>query len=64
MVIVAVIMTDKTTACASAIPSSPMPLLGNPPFTTTTAAPTKTNPKVPTASATNRRPREGMRNPF
>jgi hypothetical protein len=63
MVIVAVIMTDSTTACAREIPKRPMPLLGKPPFTTTTAAPTNTNPNVPKASATNRRAREGMRVP-
>src|SRR3954453_2822876 len=38
-----------------------MPLLGKPPLTTTTAAPTNTNPKVPRASAVNRRVSEGMR---
>ncbi len=58
---VAVIITESTVAWASAIPISPIPLLGNPPLTTTTAAPTNTNPKVPSASAVNRRVREGMR---
>ena len=64
IVMVAVIMTDSTTAWASAIPMSPIPLLGNPPFTTTTAAPTKTSPNVPSASATNRRASDGMRFPW
>ena len=61
MVMVAVIITESTTAWARAIPISPIPLLGKPPFTTTTAAPTNTNPKVPRASAVNRRVSEGMR---
>src|SRR6185295_2657903 len=61
MVIVAVIITESTTAWARAIPISPIPLLGKPPFTTTTAAPTNTNPKVPKASALNRRVSDGMR---
>src|SRR6185312_12572357 len=61
MVIVALIITDSTTAWARAIPISPIPLLGKPPFTTTTAAPTNTNPKVPRASALNRRVSDGMR---
>src|SRR6188472_3408826 len=61
MVMVALIITESTTAWASAMPISPIPLLGKPPFTTTTAAPTNTNPKVPRASALNRRVSDGMR---
>src|SRR5689334_14938100 len=56
-----VTITDNTTAWASAIPRSPIPLLGKPPFTTTTAAPMNTRAKVPSASAATRRGREGMR---
>src|SRR5215218_850384 len=61
MVMVEVIMIESTVAWANAIPIRPMPLLGNPPLTTTTAAPTNTNPNVPSASAVNRRVSEGMR---
>src|SRR5829696_1252123 len=61
MVMVEVIMIESTVAWASAIPIRPMPLLGNPPLTTTTAAPTNTNPNVPSPSAVNRRASEGMR---
>src|SRR4051812_36697628 len=61
MVMVALIITESTIAWARAIPISPIPLLGKPPLTTTTAAPTNTNPNVPRASAVNRRVSEGMR---
>src|SRR5215212_9841099 len=61
---VAVTITESTRAFANAMPPRPIPLFGNPPFTTTTAAPTNTSPNVPSASAVKRRAREGMRHSF
>jgi hypothetical protein len=56
-------LTDNPTACASAIPRRPMPEVGIASFTTTTAAAMNTRANVPSASATNRRLRDGMRDP-